>query len=605
MKNRKGFTLIELLVAITIIGIIMLMVLPAVHNLQKENQEKKFADYERTVLEAAKAYEDQYEEDLYGRNKDGCASIKFSSLVNTKLLATTTIAGYECNYASNQNGVIIRKVNGTPYYEVYLTCSKGIETKNLTTNTTFATDSSDLFCKAGEDKEVPIFNIDCGDINVTGNQIGIKADDDNIKKDAAGKEILYYSAPTDNNNKQETLPNLNTSAMDDKSGLEKNQYITYEWKISERSDTGVVYNEKNKSTYNTKDGTNAKVQKKIRIIEPIKKKDTTGKAEIYVTGENIVDRAGNKLDSTDAGANKTCTYYYDNAKPIMKITVTGENTGTNYNQITENWINEPVTIKVEVTDKTSDNNIYVGVDTNTLTVNGSPLSLSEKDASGKHVYELTGQTNRIINEEYVVCDKLKNCESSELQIKIDTTPPTCNITGDGIWKPEGAYVTMNCTDPTVNGTSSGVQSCNGSPTSPYVGNIKSNVTWTVVDNARNSSTCSYNVQSKRQYYQVNCNQGNTCEAAGCARTERRCEERIGCKYRGYYDSGGRCEPQGHAGPGTLCDTCHYQECTNVCVAYKESISLCGCHTWNSTGTWKDSSCASNNCKVTNERMVYK
>ena len=44
----------------------MIMTLPAIHNLQRENQEKKFDDYERTVLEAAKVYEDQYEEDLFG-----------------------------------------------------------------------------------------------------------------------------------------------------------------------------------------------------------------------------------------------------------------------------------------------------------------------------------------------------------------------------------------------------------------------------------------------------------------------------------------------------------------------------------------------------------
>ena len=81
MKNKKGFTLIELLVAITIIGIIMLMVLPAITNLQRKNQEKKFDDYERTVLEAAKAYEDQYEEDLFGRSDTGCAYIDFDSLV--------------------------------------------------------------------------------------------------------------------------------------------------------------------------------------------------------------------------------------------------------------------------------------------------------------------------------------------------------------------------------------------------------------------------------------------------------------------------------------------------------------------------------------------
>ena len=84
MNNRKGFTLIELLVAITIIGIIMIMTLPAIHNLQRENQEKKFDDYERTVLEAAKVYEDQYEEDLFGRSDTGCAHIDFNSLVQKK-----------------------------------------------------------------------------------------------------------------------------------------------------------------------------------------------------------------------------------------------------------------------------------------------------------------------------------------------------------------------------------------------------------------------------------------------------------------------------------------------------------------------------------------
>ena len=40
MKDRRGFTLIELLVTITIIGIIMIMTLPAIHNLQRENQKR-------------------------------------------------------------------------------------------------------------------------------------------------------------------------------------------------------------------------------------------------------------------------------------------------------------------------------------------------------------------------------------------------------------------------------------------------------------------------------------------------------------------------------------------------------------------------------------
>ena len=597
MNNRKGFTLIELLVAITIIGIIMLMTLPAIHNLQRENQKKKFDDYERTVLEAAKAYEDQYEEDLYGRNRDGCAAIKFSSLVNTKLLATTKISGYECN--NNQNGVIIRRVNGTSFYEVYLTCNKGGEPKALTSNTDFLRDSSETYCITGDDNEAPEFRIEC-DKNPAGLSVGVQADEGHrIIED--GNEILYYTAPTDNNNNVGILPNLNTMAEDYKSGLEKNQFVIYEWKISNRSDTAEVYKEKNKSTYNSKDGTTARTTKAIRIIEPIKKIDTTGRAEIYITGENIVDRAGNKVDFNNPEAIKTCKYFYDNARPIMKVTVTGERTGRNYSQETNDWINEPVTIRIEVTDKTSDNDIYVGIKEDSFTNNGEQRTLNGTAPS--YTYELHGETNKIINDEYKVCDKLGNCESQRISLRIDSEPPTCEITGDGNWNPAGANVTMRCKDPVI----SDVKTCGGSNGTSHSAHIKDDVTWTVVDNAGNTNTCRYHVERKKQYYQVNCQTGKECPEAGCAKTGKKCDSCNGYIYKGNYDSGGECQPKGTAscGGGTWCYTCHYTCCETVCVQYKADIMKCGCAKWKSTGTWKDSSCNSNNCMVDDERYVYK
>ena len=402
MKNRKGFTLIELLVAITIIGIIMIMVLPAIMNLQRENQEKKFKDYERAVLEATKAYEDQYEEDLFGRNEDGCASIKFESLIDTKLLTTSEISGYECN--NNENGVIIRKVKGTSYYEVYLTCMKGTESKQLTTNTGFTSDSNAASCKAGIDIEAPDFTIEC-DRNDAGTSVGIQADVGIIED---GNEILYYTAATANNNNKPILPNIYSQAKDDNSGLERNQYVTYEWNISNRSNTSERYTEKNKSTFNIKDGTSAQVKKNIRIIEPIKEINITGRAEVTIIGENIIDRAGNKIDVSSPNASKKCKYFYDNAKPTMNITVTGERTGTNYNQERDAWINEPVTIRVEVTDITN-NNIYVGIQENSFKVNTTSLNLETISENPKRYrYELKGQTNKKINDKYTVCDKIDN-----------------------------------------------------------------------------------------------------------------------------------------------------------------------------------------------------
>ena len=592
MKDRKGFTLIELLVAITIIGIIMLMVLPAITNLQRKNQEKKFEDYERAVLEAAKAYEDQYEEDLFGRNSDGCAAIKFSSLVNTKLLATTKISGYECN--NNQNGVIIRKVHGTSYYEVYLTCNnKDGKTKALTSNTNFTRDSSETYCISGEDKEAPEFKIEC-DKSPDGLLVGVQADEDNKQPDDEGNEILYYSAPTDNNKNKKTLPNLYTSVMDGKSGLDNNQFITYEWKISKMSDSNPEdeYKEKNKSTYNTKVGTKAYVQKAIRIVEPIKKIDTTGKAEIKIIGENIVDKAGNRLDTTNSVASKTCTYYYDNAKPIMKITVIGEKTGTNYKQERDNWINEPVTIKIDITDKIEGNDIYVGIKEDSFKINGVNSSLNKNGTKpSRYSYELTGQTNKIINNKYEVCDKLGNCESQQVNLKIDSAPPTCTITGDGNWNPAGANVTMKCYDPVI----SGVKTCGGTNGASHSTHIKNDVTWTVKDNAGNTNECSYNVESTTQYYQVTCGKYYSCRDSACGTeeyTEYNHSAETCARAGGSYSQGNNWT---HNGTGE-CTFTRYSKC---------ETEACGCRYWNTNGTWKFSYCDSNSCHVDRTRPVYK
>ena len=593
MKNRKGFTLIELLVTITIIGIIMLMVLPAIMNLQRENQEQKFKDYERTVLEAAKAYEDQYEEDLFGRNEDGCASIKFESLIDTKLLTNSKISGYECN--NNENGVIIRKVKGTSYYEVYLTCMKGTESKQLTTNTGFTSDSNEASCKSGIDIEAPDFTIEC-DRNAAGTSVGIQADAGNrIIED--GNEILYYTAATANNNNKPILPNIYSQAKDGNSGLERNQYVTYEWNISNRTNTSERYTEKNKSIFNIKDGTSAQVKKNIRIIEPIKEINITGRAEVTIIGENIIDRAGNKIDVSSPNASKKCKYFYDNAKPTMNITVTGERTGTNYNQERDAWINEPVTIRVEVTDLTN-NNIYVGIQENSFKVNTTKINLETISENPKRYrYELTGQTNKEINDEYTVCDKLGNCETQRVRLRIDTEPPTCEVTGDGNWNPNGANVTITCRDTII----SGVRTCAGANGNSNTDQIKSNRTYTVVDNAGNTNTCSYNVETTTQYYQVTCKEYKKCRDSSCG-TEKYIKSYTvqWCNPNGCHES--ECEYE--------CCLLEYPECisstANYDTRYKECPAEgCGCKTWNANGSWKFDPCNSNSCKVDNTRPVYK
>ena len=69
--NNKGFTLVELLVAITILGIIMVIALPQLSNIQNNNRTTKYKKYVETMLTSGKLYVDAYTEDLFGNNQSG------------------------------------------------------------------------------------------------------------------------------------------------------------------------------------------------------------------------------------------------------------------------------------------------------------------------------------------------------------------------------------------------------------------------------------------------------------------------------------------------------------------------------------------------------
>ena len=57
-KNRKGFTLVELLVAISIMGLILVMAIPSIRNLQNSNRETKYEKYGDSILSGTKLYID-------------------------------------------------------------------------------------------------------------------------------------------------------------------------------------------------------------------------------------------------------------------------------------------------------------------------------------------------------------------------------------------------------------------------------------------------------------------------------------------------------------------------------------------------------------------
>ena len=120
IKKTRGFTLIELLVAIVILGIITVMALPAINAFKDQNRLKKYETYERSMISAAKLYTDSYNEDLFGYDKEGCATITYDQLKEKNLLKDIKIDNVSCAGANTY--VVVTKKNNKYTYKTKIVC---------------------------------------------------------------------------------------------------------------------------------------------------------------------------------------------------------------------------------------------------------------------------------------------------------------------------------------------------------------------------------------------------------------------------------------------------------------------------------------------------
>ena len=122
VKNKKGFTLVELLVVITIIGIITVLALPGVQQLQARNRNKKFETYANRMEDASKLYVDSYSDDLFGITGDGCYDISYKDLKSKSLIKNYTTDSIVCD--DDKSYVHVERTADKYKYEVALYCTK-------------------------------------------------------------------------------------------------------------------------------------------------------------------------------------------------------------------------------------------------------------------------------------------------------------------------------------------------------------------------------------------------------------------------------------------------------------------------------------------------
>ena len=100
-------------------------------------------------------------------------------------------------------------------------------------------------------------------------------------------------------------------------------------------------------------------------------------------------------------------------------------------------------------------------------------------------------------EKIQVWDQSGNSSIYNLILKIDRTAPTCKISGDGKWNPDGANIHTTCTETK---TISTMNAC------PHTNNhkVKNNVRYSISDVAGNSSSCTYKVGKATHYTKAAC-----------------------------------------------------------------------------------------------------
>ncbi len=308
-KKKKdvihGFTLVELIIVIAILGVILVMALPQVSQIQSENKYKKYYAYKDTITSAAKIYIDNHKTDLYGNSESGCVIITYSMLKLDNLIKDFGEKGVNCSNDSKTFVVVNRQ--GSKY--------------TYTTNITCTIPNQDPF--VDNDKNGTAESL-CSD-----------------KADPSGTPPTLSITPTNTSNvwynATDLAKKLKLKVHDDE-GLNKNISIKWEWQLIKSHATNSSKTPKSE-TYTHNFNNKASTETKDLVLSVPKKKipnDTvdSGEYRLVLSPNNknsnygVQDYFGNvKYDSVSAQ-----TYLIDNEPPTMSPSISSTKSG--YNALT-------------------------------------------------------------------------------------------------------------------------------------------------------------------------------------------------------------------------------------------------------------------------------
>lgn len=312
-NNRQGFTLVELIVVIAIMGVILILALPQVTQIQSANKTKKYATYKDSFTAAAKIYVDNHKVDLFGNKETGCVTITYDDLKRDNLIKDFSEKGVNCNY-NDATKIDVTKNYDQYYYATDITCTK--DGKQVYQKKD-SSDAGAVTCNAKDSSSSITPGSDCipgekGCSNPEGcDSSGKCPDSEETPPDirvtpTSSKQKWYTSANIVKNLKLQFY-------VYDSDGLNKNISIQWTWKNKWTNATSTYsHNFKNKAS---------KTTTKVTLSVPEKKiPKATGRYSVVLspkstsTSYGVQDFLGN-VRYTSSGTYEE--YWIDNVAPKM------------------------------------------------------------------------------------------------------------------------------------------------------------------------------------------------------------------------------------------------------------------------------------------------